>query len=486
MAGQGPGHRAATSARRSTSRSTSASSAAWRLAIALPGTNDSSLTARSARATRASSLPAVADRRDGVPRPPRPARQDRLPRGPQRAVRAGAGLLRVLPVRRHDRRRQAPDRVHLGAAPRSPSSAGTSPTSSRRWCPTRRGCRPRRSSGCTTATSRRTCVRPSRPVGSRTSAARSSSCGTPLVLLFSHNTTIAADRCGADDRLPPVHHLDVPAGGAAGVERPVRVHHGLPVPRLPNANGYGLGDMDAGAARAHRWPACCSSRSSATSGRTSSRSCRRCGSTRATGPRRCGRSPRGRRRSSTSTSRSPPSMQKQQLDDDLRSRGRGGRHAADARAGARCTARAAALNSVMMNTLGPDIDTYDLREAEFSCNALIGFNFGDGHLHNQQLHRGAAAALPVRAGRVHRRLDRVRGHRPRVPGLLGDGRRRRHRRARPAPRRRLRRRAAVAAQRPDRDRGHLADGRLRAGAARRRPPPRPAATGLRPEPQAVA
>ncbi|WP_372791546.1 DUF3556 domain-containing protein [Paraconexibacter sp.] len=44
-----------------------------------------------------------------------------------------------------------------------------------------------------------------------------------------------------------------------------------------------------------------------------------------------------------------------------------------------------ALNSIMMNTLGPDIDTYDLREAEFACNALIGFNFGDGHLHSQKM-----------------------------------------------------------------------------------------------------
>jgi hypothetical protein len=43
------------------------------------------------------------------------------------------------------------------------------------------------------------------------------------------------------------------------------------------------------------------------------------------------------------------------------------------------------LNSVMMNTLGSDIDTYTLREAEFSCNAIIGFNFGDGHLHNHHL-----------------------------------------------------------------------------------------------------
>jgi hypothetical protein len=43
------------------------------------------------------------------------------------------------------------------------------------------------------------------------------------------------------------------------------------------------------------------------------------------------------------------------------------------------------LNSVMMSQLGDDIDTYTLREAEFSCNAIVGFNFGDGHLHNQHL-----------------------------------------------------------------------------------------------------
>jgi len=43
------------------------------------------------------------------------------------------------------------------------------------------------------------------------------------------------------------------------------------------------------------------------------------------------------------------------------------------------------MNSVMMNQLGDDIDHYELREAEFMCNMLVGFNFGDGHLHNQHL-----------------------------------------------------------------------------------------------------
>ena len=43
------------------------------------------------------------------------------------------------------------------------------------------------------------------------------------------------------------------------------------------------------------------------------------------------------------------------------------------------------LNSVMMNQLGGDIDTYTLREAEFACNAITGFNFGDGHMHDDRL-----------------------------------------------------------------------------------------------------
>ncbi len=49
--------------------------------------------------------------------------------------------------------------------------------------------------------------------------------------------------------------------------------------------------------------------------------------------------------------------------------------------------QARGLNSVMLNQLGQDIDTYTLREAEFMCNAIIGFNFGDGHLHDQRLIR---------------------------------------------------------------------------------------------------
>ena len=42
------------------------------------------------------------------------------------------------------------------------------------------------------------------------------------------------------------------------------------------------------------------------------------------------------------------------------------------------------LFSVLLKNL-PDIDSRTVREAEVVCNTLIGFNFGDGHLHNEDL-----------------------------------------------------------------------------------------------------
>jgi hypothetical protein len=42
------------------------------------------------------------------------------------------------------------------------------------------------------------------------------------------------------------------------------------------------------------------------------------------------------------------------------------------------------LFSVLLKKL-PDIDARSVREGEFVCNSLIGFNFGDGHLHNEDL-----------------------------------------------------------------------------------------------------
>ncbi|WP_338751806.1 DUF3556 domain-containing protein [Janibacter alittae] len=43
------------------------------------------------------------------------------------------------------------------------------------------------------------------------------------------------------------------------------------------------------------------------------------------------------------------------------------------------------LFSVMQKYLRSEYETYSLREAEFCCNAVIGWNFGDGHLHDDQL-----------------------------------------------------------------------------------------------------
>ncbi|AFM17715.1 Transmembrane protein of unknown function (DUF3556) [Mycolicibacterium chubuense NBB4] len=42
------------------------------------------------------------------------------------------------------------------------------------------------------------------------------------------------------------------------------------------------------------------------------------------------------------------------------------------------------LFSVLLKSL-PDIDIRTVREAEFACNSLIGFNFGDGHLHDEKM-----------------------------------------------------------------------------------------------------
>ena len=33
----------------------------------------------------------------------------------------------------------------------------------------------------------------------------------------------------------------------------------------------------------------------------------------------------------------------------------------------------------------PEIDRWTVREAEFACNSILGFNFGDGHLHNEDM-----------------------------------------------------------------------------------------------------
>lgn len=43
------------------------------------------------------------------------------------------------------------------------------------------------------------------------------------------------------------------------------------------------------------------------------------------------------------------------------------------------------LNSVMLTHLGADMDVYALREGEMLANAMVGWNFGDGHLHGGTL-----------------------------------------------------------------------------------------------------
>jgi hypothetical protein len=43
------------------------------------------------------------------------------------------------------------------------------------------------------------------------------------------------------------------------------------------------------------------------------------------------------------------------------------------------------LLSVLRHHLGDRMDTWTIREAEFACNSLIGFNFGDGHLHDEKM-----------------------------------------------------------------------------------------------------
>jgi Transmembrane protein of unknown function (DUF3556) len=46
----------------------------------------------------------------------------------------------------------------------------------------------------------------------------------------------------------------------------------------------------------------------------------------------------------------------------------------------------------------PDIDNRIVREGEFVCNSLIGFNFGDGHLHNEDLIRAVQTQAAFEPG----------------------------------------------------------------------------------------
>ncbi len=57
------------------------------------------------------------------------------------------------------------------------------------------------------------------------------------------------------------------------------------------------------------------------------------------------------------------------------------------------------LFSLLLRHL-PDVDTRTVREAEFVCNSLIGFNFGDGHLHNEDLIRAVQAQACFEPGEL--------------------------------------------------------------------------------------
>ncbi|OLT40049.1 hypothetical protein BJF85_06965 [Saccharomonospora sp. CUA-673] len=55
------------------------------------------------------------------------------------------------------------------------------------------------------------------------------------------------------------------------------------------------------------------------------------------------------------------------------------------------------LFSVLMKNLA-DLDERTVREGEFGCNSLIGFNFGDGHLHNEDLIRAVQSRVGFAPG----------------------------------------------------------------------------------------
>ena len=57
------------------------------------------------------------------------------------------------------------------------------------------------------------------------------------------------------------------------------------------------------------------------------------------------------------------------------------------------------LFSVLLKNF-PDIDRRTVREAEFVCNSLIGFNFGDGHLHDEALIRAVQAGVGFAPGEL--------------------------------------------------------------------------------------
>jgi len=58
-----------------------------------------------------------------------------------------------------------------------------------------------------------------------------------------------------------------------------------------------------------------------------------------------------------------------------------------------------ALSSLMLTHLD-DAENYDIREGEFVMSSVVGWQFGDGHLHDEFLHQRGTGAMRVRSGRA--------------------------------------------------------------------------------------
>ena len=74
--------------------------------------------------------------------------------------------------------------------------------------------------------------------------------------------------------------------------------------------------------------------------------------------------------------------------------------------GAPCTARPAACSRCCSPTCPTSTPARFARPSSLT-NSIIGFNFGDGHLHNERNGPRRAGRGPVRTGRVRHRMGRV-------------------------------------------------------------------------------
>ena len=110
--------------------------------------------------------------------------------------------------------------------------------------------------------------------------------------------------------------------------------------------------------------------------------------------------------------------------------------------------QARGLLSVLQHHLD-DIDRYTIREAEFACNSVIGWNFGDGHLHDERLIAAIQRRLHFAPGEFVVAFVESQPIHKEHPGLPGHRRRPGRGRTRHLEGRRRRRRAALAAQRAD-------------------------------------